>query len=94
MFGFASELKMLSELKPIINASDRRIHMTAFYDLNSTNKIIDNNYEVEPFLPGHYAEFSMPWKAVANWSLTGVSKYHSTGFTPLSVYKAQSATPS
>jgi asparagine synthase (glutamine-hydrolysing) len=93
IFGFASELKMLSELKPIINASDRRIHMNSFYDLNSTNTNIDNNYEVEPFLPGHYAEFSMPWKAVANWSITNMAKYHSTGFTPLSVYNAQSASP-
>jgi len=80
MFGFASELKMLSELKSIINARERRVITNTFYDPNSTNTNIDNNYEVEPFLPGHYAEFSMPWKAVANWSLSGISKYHSSGY--------------
>jgi asparagine synthase (glutamine-hydrolysing) len=71
---------MLNELKSIVNVRERRVITNIFYDLNSTNSNIDNNYEVEPFLPGHYAEFSMPWKAVANWSITNMMKYHSTGY--------------
>jgi|LauGreDrversion4_1035100.scaffolds.fasta_scaffold38222_2 asparagine synthase (glutamine-hydrolysing) len=80
MFGFASELKMLSELKNTINNDERRVITNSFYELNSAHVKVNNNYNIEAFPPGQYAEFSMPWKSITCWSLSKMASYHSTGF--------------
>jgi len=74
VFGFASELKMLSELKTIMNNTTT---INSFHDLSLS---VTPNYNIEPFLPGHYVEFDLPWKALTNWSFSNMVKYHSTGF--------------
>jgi asparagine synthase (glutamine-hydrolysing) len=65
---------MLSELKTIMNNTTR---INSFRDLLES---VAPNYNIEPFLPGHYAEFGLPWKALTSWSFSNMIKYHSTGF--------------
>lgn len=80
MYGFASELKMLSpfysKLKRPLGRRNRRLTiMESNLDHNESNVIV-----LEPFRPGTYATFELPWTVNASWSLTSTTKYHTTGF--------------
>jgi asparagine synthase (glutamine-hydrolysing) len=61
IIGFASELKMLSEL------------------------CIDCRYNIEHFMPGTYALYTLSTKVHANWTLDYKQKYHINAFCSTSV---------
>jgi asparagine synthase (glutamine-hydrolysing) len=80
MYGFASELKMLS---PFYNKQNQK-----FVRKQRRLSIIDTNvddfdgcpFKVESFRPGTYAIFELPWTVNATWRFMESVKYHSTGF--------------
>jgi asparagine synthase (glutamine-hydrolysing) len=79
-FGFASELKMLSpfysKLRQKFMRKQRRMSI-----VETNMESFDNcPFVLEPFQPGTYAAFDLPWTVNAEWGLTNVVTYHSTGF--------------
>jgi asparagine synthase (glutamine-hydrolysing) len=81
LYGFASELKVLSPFysklkQPIVRKHRRLTIMETNLDQNESNHFV-----LEPFQPGTYATFELPWTVNASWSLTETVKYHSTGFS-------------
>ena len=48
--------------------------------LQESMKINENNYSVEDFPPGHFAEYELGLGVNSKWILTKQEKYHSTGF--------------
>ena len=80
MFGFASELKMLSpfysKLRQKFARKQRRMSIV---DINMES-FEDCPFVLEPFQPGTYAVFDLPWTVNATWKLINTITYHSTGF--------------
>jgi len=79
-FGFASELKMLSpfyiKLRQKFLRKQRRMSI-----VESNLESFDNcPFVLEPFQPGTYAEFDLPWTVNATWNMTNTVTYHATGF--------------
>ncbi len=68
IIAFASEVKVLSDI---------------YHDLQNTPQKNPEKYKIDPFPPGTYMEFDMPWKVSTSWSLVKTVKYHSTGFGSL-----------
>jgi asparagine synthase (glutamine-hydrolysing) len=80
MFGFASELKMLSpfysKLRQKFARKQRRMSIV---DINMES-FDDCPFVLEPFQQGTYAVFDLPWTVNATWKLINTITYHSTGF--------------
>lgn len=80
LYGFASELKMLSSFysklkQPIVRKHRRLTIMESYLD-----QAEPNHFVLEPFQPGTYATFELPWTVNASWRLTNTTKYHTAGF--------------
>ena len=72
-FAFASELKILS---PFYS----KLHQKFFRKKNQMEDEVQCPYILEPFPPGTYAAFDLPWMVNPSWTLIETVKYHSTGF--------------
>jgi hypothetical protein len=83
-YGFASELKMLSpfysKLRQKYARKQRRMTIMETNIENNTESFDNCPFVLEPFQPGTYAAFDLPWTVNADWKLTNTITYHSTGF--------------
>lgn len=83
-YGFASELKMLSpfysKLRQKYARKQRRMTIMDNNIENNTEFFDNCPFVLEPFQPGTYAVFDLPWRVNADWKLTDTITYHSTGF--------------
>jgi asparagine synthase (glutamine-hydrolysing) len=77
VYAFASEMKMISEIKNKLNEKNNESFEKK---TNDKNPII--NYEIYQFQPGTYMTFNLSYKACSYWELTNLlSCYHKSGFT-------------
>jgi asparagine synthase (glutamine-hydrolysing) len=73
-YGFASELKMLSSIKTVLNES-----ITIKNREKPKNK--HPYYKIKQFLPGTYSEFILRYKVNPSWEIkTHSIRYHTIGF--------------
>jgi len=75
-YGFASELKMLSDIANVLNQSVEKKRINS---KNQTGNI--PFYKIKQFSPGSYSEFVFKYKVNSNWELKRHNVfYHTTGF--------------
>jgi asparagine synthase (glutamine-hydrolysing) len=83
VIAFASEIKMLCELKTQLINQPPTVLKTSF---NNTTMYLDesNNfnsvYEIDSFPPGHFAEVLLDPILLARWKFSSINKYYTTGF--------------
>ena len=81
LYSFASELKMLCPfLNKIKHKNGRKQRRLTILDTTSFHHIETKSFVLEPFRPGTYATFELPWRVNAMWKLSSTIKYHNTGF--------------
>ncbi len=61
LLGFASEQKMLVDLKE---------------NMNSTNQHSQSDYIIKPFIPGHYSHYTLPIVAITDWEYKNTITYN------------------
>jgi len=82
VYGFASELKMLTEIKKRLNLENENKYKSKQYR-NIHKDYILKNYEIFQFHPGTYAMLELPFTACAYWQPKLIHQYfHKIAFTP------------
>jgi asparagine synthase (glutamine-hydrolysing) len=81
VYGFASELKMLTEIKKRLNQENEMNYRSKSFRLINKNYVL-KNYEIFQFQPGTYMTFDLPFKACAYWQPKTSQLYHKIAFTP------------
>jgi asparagine synthase (glutamine-hydrolysing) len=81
VYAFASELKMISEIKNKLNENiDTQIKSNKLKKYND-DKTPVVNYEIYQFQPGTYMTFNLSYKACSYWEPTNlITCYHKPGF--------------
>jgi asparagine synthase (glutamine-hydrolysing) len=73
-YAFASELKMLTELRLVLNKSVELKRNSGNYKLKIPY------YKIKQFTPGSYSEFVLKYKVNTAWKFKTNTIYHTTGF--------------
>ena len=82
VYGFASELKMLTEIKKKLNYENEKRYKSKSFRLANKNYLL-KHYDIFQFQPGMYMSFELPFKACAYWEPVVVNQcFHKIGFTP------------
>lgn len=81
VYGFASELKMLTEIKKRLNQENEMNYRSKSFRIHNKNYIL-KKYEIFQFQPGTYMTFELPFKACAYWQPKISQFYHKIAFTP------------
>jgi len=83
--GFASELKMLSDItNRLNNIKNRTASPSIVFDLGDVNNV-HGEYAIKQFTPGTFSKYEITFKAHSNWNIVQqYVSYHSTGFQAIS----------
>jgi asparagine synthase (glutamine-hydrolysing) len=81
VYGFASELKMLIEIKNRLNRDNEEKYKSKSFRLVNKNYIL-KNYEIFQFQPGTYMTFELPFKACSYWQPKTSQLFHKIAFSP------------
>lgn len=81
VYGFASELKMLTEIKKRLNRENENNYRSKAFRIIHKNYVL-KNYEIFQFQPGTYMTFELPFKACAYWQPKISQLYHKIAFAP------------
>ena len=81
IYAFASELKMLSEIKQNLNKKIDEPEKFNTSKKYTCDMITMTNYEIYQFQPGTYMTFNLSYKACSYWEPTNlITFYHKPGF--------------
>lgn len=81
IYAFASELKMLNEIKDKLNENKNKNIISNTLKKYEIDKKTILNYDIYQFQPGTYMIFSLSYKACSYWEPTNLSIcYHKPGF--------------
>ena len=81
VYAFASELKMLVDIKNKLNEKNNNIEKSNNLKKYNDDKRIFVNYEIYQFQPGTYMTFDLSYKACSYWELVNMGVcYHKQGF--------------
>jgi len=81
VYAFASELKMLVDIKNKLNEKNNNIQKSNNLKKYNDDKRIFVNYEIYQFQPGTYMTFNLSYKACSYWEPVNMGLcYHKQGF--------------
>lgn len=82
VYGFASELKMLTEIKKRLNFENEKKYRSKSFRLIHKDYLL-KKYDIFQFQPGTYMSLELPFKACSYWQPKLINQsFHKIAFTP------------